>query len=76
MYTIKMPKELNYINIKKDHERKNQAYAYVIDMLNENNKFELIMAEDDPVDDGYDFAVSSNHGYNTQVSIISINRSN
>ena len=75
MYTIKMPKELNYINIKKDHERKSQAYAHVIDMLSKNKKLDLIMAEDDPVDDGYDFAVSFNHGYNTQVSIIAINRS-
>ena len=71
-----MPKELSYLTIKKDHERKTQAYAHVIDMINENANLDLIMAEDDPIDDGYDFAVASNHGYNTQVSIIAINNSN
>lgn len=76
MYKVTMPKELNYINIKKDHERKSQAYAHVIDMINETANLELIMAEDDPIDDGYDFAVASNHGYNTQVAIIAINHAN
>lgn len=76
-YEIVLPKAFAKIAppLKKHHARLSAAIAHVYDMIN-NNDYDLLLDDPDPIRSGHDFAIAYKENFQTDIAIIAINKIN